>query len=54
MATARITLKEVVGYFDEREDPRSEVNLRHPFVSVVVIALMAVLAGARGPTWVAE
>lgn len=54
MATVRMTLEEVVGYFDELEDPRSEINLKHPFVSVVVIALMAVLAGASGPTSIAE
>src|SRR5258708_39498756 len=46
----RVSLDEIVGYFDELEDPRSAVNLRHPFVSVVVIALMAVLARAWGPT----
>lgn len=50
----RITLEEVVGYFDELEDPRSTINLKHPFVSVVVIALMAVLAGASGPTTIAQ
>src|SRR5258708_31011447 len=49
----RVSLDEIVGYFDELEDPRSTVNLRHPFVSVVVIALMAVLAGAGGPTAIA-
>lgn len=36
--------------FEELEDPRSDVNLQHPLVSVVVIAIMAVLAGAGGPT----
>ncbi len=54
MATVRITLEEVVGYFDELEDPRSTINQKHPFVSVVVIALMAVLAGASGPTTIAQ
>lgn len=54
MATVRITLEEVVGYFDELEDPRSTINQKHPFVSVVVIALMAVLAGANGPTTIAQ
>jgi predicted transposase YbfD/YdcC len=49
-----VQLDEVVGYFDELEDPRSAVNLKHPFVSVVVIALMAVLAGAGGPTAIAR
>lgn len=54
MATVHITLEEVVGYFDELEDPRSTINQKHPFVSVVVIALMAVLAGASGPTTIAQ
>src|SRR5438067_11501839 len=50
----RVSLDEVVGYFDALEDPRSSVNQRHPLVSVVVIALMAVLAGADGPTAIAR
>jgi predicted transposase YbfD/YdcC len=50
----RIGLDEVVCHFAELEDPRSEVNRRHPLVSVVVIAIMAVLAGASGPTGIAK
>src|SRR5712691_8554655 len=50
----RITLDEVVLHFAELEDPRSTINRRHPLVSVVVIAVMAVLAGASGPTAIAE
>src|SRR5262245_32995419 len=50
----RVSLDEVVGYFDQLEDPRSTVNLKHPLVSVVVIAMMAVLAGAGGPTAIAR
>jgi predicted transposase YbfD/YdcC len=50
----RIGLDEVVRHFEELEDPRSPVNLHHPLVSVVVIALMAVLAGAGGPTAIAK
>lgn len=46
----QVTLSEVVCHFEELEDPRSPINRRHPLVSVVVIALMAVLAGADGPT----
>jgi predicted transposase YbfD/YdcC len=49
-----VQLDEVVGYFDDLEDPRSTINLKHPLVSVVVIALMAVLAGAGGPTAIAK
>jgi len=55
MADVRqIRLDEVVRHFEELEDPRSEVNLRHPLLSVVVIALLAVLAGAGGPTAIAR
>jgi predicted transposase YbfD/YdcC len=50
----RITLDEVVLHFAELEDPRSTVNRQHPLVSVVVIAVMAVLAGANGPTAIAR
>jgi hypothetical protein len=49
-----IGMDEVVGYFSELEDPRSTVNRKHPLVSVVVIAMMAVLAGAAGPTAIAR
>jgi predicted transposase YbfD/YdcC len=49
-----ISLDEVVLHFAELEDPRSTVNLQHPLVSVVVIALMAALAGAGGPTAIAR
>ncbi len=41
-------------HFEELEDPRSEVNLRHSLVSVVVISLMAVLADAAGPSAIAR
>jgi predicted transposase YbfD/YdcC len=51
---ARLGLDEVVRHFEGLEDPRSTINRRHPLVSVVVIALMAVLAGASGPTAIAE
>jgi len=47
-------LDEVIGYFDELEDPRSTINQKHPLVSVVIIAMMAVLAGAGGPTAIAR
>src|SRR3954452_22883598 len=51
MANVRhIGLDEVVKQFQELEDPRSTVNRRHPLPSVLVIALLAVLAGAGGPT----
>src|SRR5436305_9275726 len=50
----RVGLDEVIGYFDQLEDPRCPINRQHPLVSVVVIALMAVLAGAGGPTAIAR
>jgi predicted transposase YbfD/YdcC len=49
-----VGLDEVVGFFDELEDPRSTVNQKHPLGSVIVIAMMAVLAGAGGPTAIAK
>ncbi len=55
MAEARrIGLDEVVAHFQQLEDPRSPINQRHPLASVVVIALLAVLAGAGGPTAIAR
>lgn len=53
-AGIRVGLDEVLVHFSELEDPRSEVNLRHPLESVVTIAIMAVLAGASGPTGIAR
>jgi predicted transposase YbfD/YdcC len=50
----RITLDEVVRHFEGLEDPRCSINRKHPLVSVVVIAVMAVLAGASGPTAIAR
>src|ERR1700760_1335962 len=50
----RVSLDEVVIHFQELEDPRSTINQRHPLVSVLVIALLAVLAGASGPTAIAR
>lgn len=49
-----VSLDEVARHFEGLEDPRSEINRKHPLTSVLVIALMAVLAGAGGPTAIAE
>jgi predicted transposase YbfD/YdcC len=49
-----VSLDEIIGYFDELEDPRDTVNRKHPLVSVVIIAMMAVLSGAGGPTAIAK
>jgi predicted transposase YbfD/YdcC len=55
MASSRgISIDEVVAYFRDLEDPRSGINRRHPLVAVIVIAVLAVLAGASGPTAIAE
>ena len=50
----RVSLDEVIVHFQDLEDPRSTINQRHPLVSVIVIALLAVLAGASGPTAIAR
>jgi predicted transposase YbfD/YdcC len=50
----RVSLDEIIFHFQALEDPRSSVNRRHPLTSVVVIALLAVLAGAGGPTAIAR
>ncbi len=50
----RVDVQEVVRHFQDLEDPRSAINRRHPLDSVLVIAIMAVLAGADGPTAIAR
>lgn len=50
----RISLDDVLAHFQSLEDPRSTVNRLHPLTSVVVIALLGVLAGASGPTGIAK
>jgi predicted transposase YbfD/YdcC len=50
----RIGLEDVVEHFEQLEDPRSPINRQHPLASVLVVALMAVLAGASGPTAIAR
>jgi predicted transposase YbfD/YdcC len=54
MNSRRVSLDEIVVHFEELEDPRSTINQRHPLASVLVIALLAVLAGAGGPTAIAR
>lgn len=55
MATKRrITVDEIIAAFHDLEDPRSAINRRHPLPSVIVIAILAVLAGASGPTAIAR
>ena len=54
MASTRCKLDEIVGSFSTLEDPRSHINRRHPLPSVLVIAVLAVLAGAAWPTAIAR
>src|ERR1700710_1716522 len=54
MASARSKLDEIVESFSTLEDFRSHINRRHPLPSVLVIAVLAVLAGAAGPTAIAQ
>jgi predicted transposase YbfD/YdcC len=54
MASNRTKLDEIVESFAALEDPRSHINRRHPLPSVLVIAVLAVLAGAAGPTAIAR
>jgi predicted transposase YbfD/YdcC len=50
----QVQIDDIARHFEDLEDPRSDVNLHHPLVSVVTISLMAVLAGAAGPTAIAR
>lgn len=50
----RVGVEEIAEHFDSLEDPRSDINQKHPFVSILVISVMAVLAGADGPTAIAR
>lgn len=50
----RIRVEQIARHFESLEDPRSPINRQHPLVSVVVLALLAVLAGANGPTAIAK
>src|SRR5215218_9513457 len=54
MASTRSRLDEIVESFATLEDPRSHINRRHPLPSILVIAVLAVLAGAAGPTAIAR
>lgn len=46
--------KDIAFYFQELPDPRSSVNRLHPLSSVLVIAIMGILAGAKGPSSIAR
>jgi len=50
----RMGLEEIGEYFESLEDRRYDINQNHPFVSVIVIVVMAVLAGSDGPAAIAD
>src|SRR3954452_14705579 len=54
MMNTRSKLDDIVESFSTLEDPRSHINRRHPLPSILVIAVLAVLAGAAGPTAIAR
>lgn len=49
MTSPRSRLDEITASFATLEDPRSEINRRHPLPSILVLAVLAVLAGAADP-----
>jgi predicted transposase YbfD/YdcC len=53
MTNVRVGLAEIAQHFQSLKDPRSPINQRHPLVSVLMIAIMAILAGSNGPTAIA-
>ena len=54
MSTLHTTPNDIASYFAQLPDPRCHINRLHPLPSVVVIAVMAILAGANGPTAIAK
>jgi predicted transposase YbfD/YdcC len=54
MAKVEFSVDDITCQFSELEDPRSTINRLHPLPSVLVISIMAILAGATGPTSIAE
>lgn len=46
--TAKQTLQEWVSFFATLEDPRGKQGREHDFLSIVMIAILAVIAGAEG------
>ncbi len=51
--TVHSCVDEIARHFLTLQDPRETTNRLHPLISVVVISIMAVLAGAAGPTAIA-
>lgn len=53
-ATPHTSPMDIANHFEQLPDPRCHVNRLHPLSSVIVIAIMAILAGANGPTAIAR
>jgi predicted transposase YbfD/YdcC len=53
-ASSSTNLGDIAEHFDELPDPRCHINRRHPLRNVIVIAILAILAGANGPTAIAR
>lgn len=49
-----LDLEDFARAFESLQDPRSDINQKHPLLSVLAIAVMAILAGAGGPTAIAD
>jgi|SRR6056297_2909291 len=47
--TTEICVEDILNDFAEQPDPRSHVNQRHLLGDIIVISIMAVIAGADGP-----
>ena len=44
----------ILHFFDELSDPRSEINRWHLLGDVILISICAILAGCDGPTGIAK
>jgi hypothetical protein len=44
-----ITAESILAEFSSLDDPRSQVNRKHSLGDIIVISIMAVIAGADGP-----
>jgi len=53
-ATTSLSLRDIAEQFDQLPDPRCHINRLHPLSSVIVMAILAILAGANGPTAIAR
>ena len=54
MTTTGTSLHDMAEQFDRLPDPRCHINRRHRLSSVIVIAILAILAGCNGPTAIAR